>query len=228
MKTTQIIEPGKRPEPWLDYDLTDRESEEWRDVTGYDSLYQVSSHGRVKSLARQDRIGRHVRERIRHQTINSVPARIRLCQDRVDELVTVMQLVAKEFLPEKSASQMWMHGNENQLDNRVNNIVVGTRTERNTLNYQAGQDKQRPTLNQLATAHRQLYYQSAGTFEDGELVALRCLCCEETLKIEDFRSLNGSKKNHHKVCRACRNRKTRVNRKNTKLVQQQSVPNAAF
>ena len=43
-------------------------NEEWRDVVGYEGLYQVSSEGRVKSLERTyiDKIGRerYVKERI--------------------------------------------------------------------------------------------------------------------------------------------------------------------
>lgn len=30
-------------------------NEEWRDVVGYEGLYQVSSEGRVKSLKRKDK-----------------------------------------------------------------------------------------------------------------------------------------------------------------------------
>ena len=39
-------------------------NEIWRDVVGYEGLYQVSDQGRVKSLERKDRLGRIVKKRI--------------------------------------------------------------------------------------------------------------------------------------------------------------------
>ena len=39
-------------------------NEEWRDVAGYEGLYQVSDQGRVKSLERKNCLGRTVKERI--------------------------------------------------------------------------------------------------------------------------------------------------------------------
>lgn len=34
------------------YDLTDLPNEEWKDIKGYEKLYQVSNYGRIKSLER--------------------------------------------------------------------------------------------------------------------------------------------------------------------------------
>ncbi|WP_256210993.1 NUMOD4 domain-containing protein, partial [Oenococcus oeni] len=36
----------------------------WRDIKGYEGLYQVSNLGRVKSLVRIDNLGRHWKQRI--------------------------------------------------------------------------------------------------------------------------------------------------------------------
>lgn len=38
--------------------------EKWEEIKGYESLYQISSSGRVKSLYRVDRLGRVYNERI--------------------------------------------------------------------------------------------------------------------------------------------------------------------
>lgn len=38
--------------------------EKWKEIKGYESLYQISSSGRVKSLYRVDRLGRVYNERI--------------------------------------------------------------------------------------------------------------------------------------------------------------------
>ena len=41
-----------------------RTLEEWRDIKGYEGIYQVSDLGRVRSLDRIDRAGKHRKERI--------------------------------------------------------------------------------------------------------------------------------------------------------------------
>ena len=39
-------------------------TEVWRDITGYEGLYQISNTGRVKSLDRINNVGRHCKERM--------------------------------------------------------------------------------------------------------------------------------------------------------------------
>ena len=40
------------PDDALFYDLTNLPNEEWKDIKGYEKLYQVSNYGRIKSLER--------------------------------------------------------------------------------------------------------------------------------------------------------------------------------
>ena len=42
----------KEIETYKDFSLEDREGEIWKDIYDYEGLYQISNHGRVKSLRR--------------------------------------------------------------------------------------------------------------------------------------------------------------------------------
>lgn len=46
------------------------DQEVWKAIEGYESLYQVSSHGRVRSLDRIDSLGRLRKGRIRKMTVS--------------------------------------------------------------------------------------------------------------------------------------------------------------
>lgn len=65
------------------------QEEIWKDVEGYDGLYQVSTHGRVKSF-------RYGKERIMKMSSSYCVA---LCKDGEKKQITVRRLVATAFLP---------------------------------------------------------------------------------------------------------------------------------
>lgn len=57
-------------EYYKDLNIADIKGEEWRDIPGYDGIYQVSNYGRIKSVERLDSIGRLVNAKIRKQDLN--------------------------------------------------------------------------------------------------------------------------------------------------------------
>lgn len=102
-------------------------NEEWRDVGGYESLYQISNLGRVKSLSRVCRSPfgvtglRVVRERIRKVSLNSdgYPL-VRLSKEGRTELFLIHRLVAAAFL-KKAPGKDWV--NHKDLD-KTNNCAT--------------------------------------------------------------------------------------------------------
>lgn len=104
--------------------------EEWRDISGYEGLYQVSNLGRVKSLGRiVDGVKRNKLpikrikvERILKQSLNPDGyAFIRLCKDSIMTTKYVHKLVAISFLGEMSGLHV-DHINNVQKDNRLENL----------------------------------------------------------------------------------------------------------
>ncbi len=101
----------------------------WKDIKGYEGLYQISNYGRVKSLPKKAlrRYGtyRNVKERIlktsksyKHSPYSSVIIR----KDGVPKTVSVHRLVAEHFIPNPKNYKYINHKDENKLNNRVDNL----------------------------------------------------------------------------------------------------------
>lgn len=74
--------------------------EEWKDVSEYVGMYQVSSLGRVKSLERRASDGRRLRERIMIGGFYPNGYRfVCLRKEGANKPIMVHRLVAKEFVP---------------------------------------------------------------------------------------------------------------------------------
>ena len=98
-------------------------SEEWRDVVGYEGLYQVSSEGRVKSLERKDRLGRTVKERIlKPGVVGSGYLMISLCTGGKQKMFSVHRLVCQAFHENPDNKPQVNHINEDKADNRACNL----------------------------------------------------------------------------------------------------------
>ena len=109
-------------------------SEEWRDVVGYEGLYQVSSEGRVKSLERTfiDNSGRkrYVKERIlKPGADRGGYLRIDLCASGKRKMFSVHRLVCEAFHDNPENKLDVNHINENKTDNRACNLEWSTRRE---------------------------------------------------------------------------------------------------
>ena len=97
--------------------------EEWRDIEGYEGLYQVSSNGRVRSLDRyvknkgklDFRKGKILTTSNRKNGYLSVS----LSKDGVITTHSVHRLVATAFIPNPNNSPMINHRDENPSNNRV-------------------------------------------------------------------------------------------------------------
>lgn len=88
--------------------------ENWKDIEGYEGLYQVSTHGRVRSLKR-------------NKIMNPVKAingymRVRLIKNGKDKNYLVHRLVAEAFLPNWFDDPQVNHRDENKQNNHVDNL----------------------------------------------------------------------------------------------------------
>lgn len=98
----------------------------WKDIEGYEGLYQVSNLGRVKSLERYiyDTIGRkqYVKERILKQYTVKGYKQVSLLFSNKHKRKMVHRLVAEAFLPNPNNLPQVNHKDECKTNNYVENL----------------------------------------------------------------------------------------------------------
>lgn len=100
--------------------------EVWKDIKGYENLYQVSSKGRVRSLDRY--VNNKGKLDFRKGKILTTSNRkngylsVSLSKDGVITTHSVHRLVATAFIPNPNNSPMINHRDENPSNNRVENL----------------------------------------------------------------------------------------------------------
>lgn len=99
----------------------DRKSsvEIWKDIEGYEGLYQVSNLGRVKSLGnnktRKEKILKGIKERGDY-------LKVILCKEGNRKHFKVHRLVASAFIPNYNNLPQVNHKDEDKNNNRVDNL----------------------------------------------------------------------------------------------------------
>jgi hypothetical protein len=103
----------------------------WKDIEGFEGLYQVSNLGRVKSLERKATFGRSwliVKEKILK---NKGKEGHYHCVNLYNNIVKnyrrdVHRLVAIAFIPNPNNYPLVMHKDDNKHNNSVDNLIWGT------------------------------------------------------------------------------------------------------
>lgn len=101
--------------------------EEWKDIEGYEGLYQVSNEGRVKSLHREiiykDGRKKTIPEKILHNLLSDLGYyHVMLSKNGIPKRYKVHRLVAKAFIPNPNNLLIINHKDENPKNNAVNNL----------------------------------------------------------------------------------------------------------
>ena len=109
----------------------------WKDIDGFEGLYQISNYGEVKSLNRVEKSGNGYRlrkERILKQHMsNSRHLSVVLCKNGKTYPRIVHRLVANAFIPNPEGKPVVDHIDTDPQNNRVDNLRWVT-TQENCLN----------------------------------------------------------------------------------------------
>lgn len=117
--------------------------EEWRDVKGYEGIYQVSNTGEVRSLDRKcvySNGDQHIHKgKTLTKTINNHGYfYISLCINSKPKKKFIHRLVAEAFIPNPENKGNVNHKDGNPLNNNVNNLEWATYKENSRHAFRTG------------------------------------------------------------------------------------------
>ena len=90
----------------------------WKDIKGYEGLYQISNKGRVKSLGNN----KTKKEKILSPGKHKGYFYVSLYKNRKEKKYSIHRLVAQAFLPNPDNLPVVNHKDENKLNNNVENL----------------------------------------------------------------------------------------------------------
>lgn len=140
----------------------------FKDIAGYEGLYQVSNLGRVKSLGNNE----ERKDKILKPGINHGYCIVELSKNNNKRKFSIHRLVAESFLDNPNKLPQVNHIDQNKQNNRVDNL------EYCTSKYNIRYSKARPVgcfNNEILIKY---YNAIKDTEKDGFNIANVCLCCQ--------------------------------------------------
>lgn len=123
------------------------EIEKWKDIKGYEGLYQISNLGNVKSLKKKAGKSTRSERLIKTHFDKDGYVYATLCKNNKTHLATIHRLIAEAFIPNPNNLPQINHKDEDKTNNSIDNlewctckynINYGTRTERAFMKRRGG------------------------------------------------------------------------------------------
>lgn len=131
------------------------EIEQWKDIKGYEGLYQVSNNGNIKSLARTMSSGRKLNPIImKMQEDKRGYLSVLLSKDGSKKRVRIHREVAKAFVENPFNKEQVNHIDEDKTNNKANNLEWMTLLE--NINHGTGIQRKAKALNRPIIAINEL------------------------------------------------------------------------
>lgn len=113
----------------------------WKDILGYEGIYQVSNLGRIKSLARK--VGKTT---VKECVVNNKPSKngyvvVQFYKDRSAKAHNVHRVVASHFISNPNNYKVVNHINSIRSDNRVDNLEWCTQSYNLYHSYKNGRNR---------------------------------------------------------------------------------------
>lgn len=112
----------------LNEEWEDVPEEEWRDVLGFEELYQVSNLGKVRTIKKGEAEMAQQENRNGYMTVH-------LRNKGVERRAMVHRLVAEAFIPNPNELRDVNHKNGNKADNRIENLEWTTHSDNMTHSF---------------------------------------------------------------------------------------------
>lgn len=125
-------------EHYKNLSLENIHSEVWESISGYDGMYQVSSMGRIKSLARIDKLNHPIQLRILKQDKRRGYLCVTLSNDIALKRFPVHLLVLRAFHPNPESRPEGNHKRGIKTDNRETELEWSTKSENILHAYRVG------------------------------------------------------------------------------------------
>ena len=112
-------------------------AERWKPVTGYEGIYEVSSHGRVRSVDRtvtrsDGRVHRHKGKLLRTPlSAGGGYPFVKLSNHGKTQVRTVYSLVAETFIGTRPEGMEVCHNDGDRTNNHLDNLRYGTSSDNN-------------------------------------------------------------------------------------------------
>lgn len=114
-------------------------TEIWKDIKGYEGLYEVSNNGNVRRVGKPPLV----------QTMRGEYLKVSLYKNGKAKIVSIHRLVAEAFVPNHFNHPVVNHKDENKLNNSADNLewcTLSYNTKYNGRAYETAKPKRKPVI----------------------------------------------------------------------------------